>query len=877
MKSRYVIPLILFGLLSVALASDWDLKFADVCKYDKWCLRLKTSDGAWLRPKPEIIAILQDKDIQDQIKSSAALYGVDSVALAGAILAENSLNVGLKDSVQTFLAKRAGITSLGSKDFTFGFGQIGMTAAMEAEAHVAKVEGRSPKSRDELVTEITNPTGSIRIAAAILRKVQDDYKAEGFDISKDPALLATLYNLGRSEERAKQAKSSGLPPRQNYFGLFVARYSGDIQKVVGAAKVTPLPVPAKPVANTATPKPIVAANVPATPAPSVAPARTPAKAVVKRQPERVTAAALKASIPLVSQPMQCRSSDYGQEPEREAKSTSYGAPIGVMEAGAVYTEISRALDCKSKVWKLIKDEKGMAGWIQEDRLEKATIQKLVPKMNCRPSPAQTKCIESIRAMAGDMGLDEDLENGLLFLKPVTAPNSKLASFADEDRQCGFNPEINDDDSRNSRRNRNLNSGGRNTRLWGGGPAITASNFPLDQLRQKAKESLEFIRAEIKRMSASTGVEPEELDSPLNPYQRAFQIISGIERDVRECYNSTRSENIYCRDSLVLADGVKKTISELKYKKHPPIAEVMDVSRNLENSYYSNQGDHVQVSYYFNHSDELTTAATPEIIRESLINCEARLTAIQEKVAADAKKAAPAMPPAQAMPPPSSMPMIVSGGGSAWGSGMGMGGFGYMGGGTYGMIFQVANSELFRTIKTAKPEDIEKHKPSLIAAARYCHGKLNLAGRTESKNPLDCTEAPEIVAHQFQSFAKDYVKTVVGEDPGSHMAEVLMGVQMMVPQEVLDELQGAAPPAPLMTPLPKEEEFEPRGSYCPNRTAEMIEALLQEYSCISRAFVPTDFLSKKLSQIDQRVVYRKFEKDDRYAVEVGVGVCSPVMK
>ena len=58
---------------------------------------------------------------------------------------------------------------------------------------------------------------------------------------------------------------------------------------------------------------------------------------------------------------------------------------------------------------------------------------------------------------------------------------------------------------------------------------------------------------------------------------------------------------------------------------------------------------------------------------------------------------------------------------------------------------------------------------------------------------------------------------------------------------------------------------------------MIEALLQEYSCISRAFVPTDFLSKKLSQIDQRVVYRKFEKDDRYAVEVGVGVCSPVMK
>lgn len=877
MKTRYAIPLILFGLLSVALASDWDLKFADVCKYDRWCLRLKTSDGAWLRPKPEVIAILKDKEIQDQIKKSAALYGVDAVALAGAILAENSLNVGLKDSVQTFLAKQAGITSLGSRDFTFGFGQIGVTAAMEAEAHVAKIEGRNPKSRDELVTEITNPTGSIRIAAAILRKVQDDYKTEGFDISKDPALLTTLYNLGKSEERAKQAKSSGLPPRQNYFGLFVARYAGEIQKVVGAAKAVPPPAPPKPVAQAATPpKQNAVASVPVKPAPDVVSTRTPAKVSprepVKRQKERVTAAALKTSIPLVSQPMQCRSSDYGQDPEREAKSTSYGAPIGVMEAGAVFREISRALDCKSKVWKLIKDEKGMSGWIQEDRLEKATTQKLVPKMNCRPSPAQSKCIASIRAIVGELALDEDLENGLIFLKPVTAPNSKLASFADEDRQCGFNPEINDDDSQIRRRNRG------NSRQLGNAPVVQSTNFSIEELQKKAKDSLDFVRREMRRMSAETGIAEEDLDSPMNPYQRTFQIMAGIERDVRECHNSSRSESISCRDSKVLPDEVQKTIGFLKYKKNPPISEVTEASMNLENRYYSNQGDYLQVSYYFNQSDELIAAATPEVIRESLVNCEARLTAIQEKLAADSKNAAQFVPPPQGTPSPAPTPMTVQGGGGyAWGSGMGMGGFGYMGGGTYGMTFQVANSELFRTIKTAKPEDIEKHKASLIAAARYCHGRLNLSGSSESKNPLDCTEAPEIVAHRFQNFAKEYVRTVIGEDPFSQMAEALSGVQNMVQQEILDELRGAAPPPPIAIPFPKEEEFEPRGSYCPNRTAEMIEALLQENSCISHAYVPTDFLSKKLSQTDQRVVYRKFEKDDRYAIEVGVGACSPVMK
>lgn len=875
MKPSFVPLLILFGIISVAFASDWDQKFSDVCKYDQFCLRLKTSDGAWLRPKAEIVAILKDKDIQNQVKASAAQYGVDALALAGAILAENSLNVGLADSVQNFLAKRAGITSLGSRQFTFGLGQIGLPAAVEAENHVAKIEGRSPKNRDELVAELVDPAGSIRVAAAILRKVQDDYMAEGFDISKDPALLTTLYNLGKSQERAKLAKSSGLMPRQNYFGLFVTRYTGELQKIFGTSKALAPVVPAS--AAKIVPTKVPEANSETRSAPSapkdpkVEPDRAPAKLVVQRQQERVTAAALKSSVALVSQPMQCRSTDYGQDPEREAKSITYGAPLGVMEAGAVYTEISRALDCKSKVWKLIKDEKGQSGWIQEDRLEAATIQKLVPKLSCRPSPEQLKCIASIRAMAGDLAIEDDLENGLLYLKPVTAPKSKETSFANEDRQCGFNPEIQENRSRKRQGSR-----------MGSYPTINATKVPIAELQAKAKEGLSIIRSEMKRMSAAIGLAVEDLESPMNPYQRAFQIMYGIERDIRECYDSTRSENISCRVSDGLGDDFKKALGEMKYKKNPPIVEVMEASRKLENTYYSNQRDAVSVNFYFNHSDELTTAATSEIVRESLINCESRLTALQEKAAAAAKNSPTStMPPYPAIPPPSSMPTIVSGGGGAISPGMvmgmGLGGFGSFGGGLSGMIIQVRNSDLFRTIKSAKPEDIEKHKAILISAARYCHGRLNLLEKTDSKNPLDCTEAPEIVSYQFQNFAKEYVRNVIGEDSGGLMSEVLFGVQSMVPKEVTDELRGNAPPPPLATPVPIVAENETRGSYCPNRTAEMIEALLQEYSCISRAFVPTDFLSKKLSQNDQRVVFRKFEKEDRFAVEVGVGVCSPVLK
>lgn len=191
---------------SLAVSADWDTRFKEVCSYDAYCRRLRTSDGTWLKPKPEIVAVMRDKEIQAQLHEIAKKYSLDATAIASVILAENSLNVGLKDDIQTWLAKKGGITGIGSYRFTFGFGQISIRAASEAERHVAALEGRPAKSDDELTKEITDPMGSIRLAGAILRKVQDDYKAQGFDISKDLSLQATLYNLGQSEERARRAK-----------------------------------------------------------------------------------------------------------------------------------------------------------------------------------------------------------------------------------------------------------------------------------------------------------------------------------------------------------------------------------------------------------------------------------------------------------------------------------------------------------------------------------------------------------------------------------------------------------------------------------------------------------------------------------------------
>src|SRR4051812_13556335 len=107
-------------LLSQAKAEDWEAKYKELCSYDmKWCGKIKNSDGTWVKPKKEIVKLLET--LEPVIREQAKKLGVDPRAIAGSILAENSLNVSVSDDVQDFLVK-AGVASKGSilgKKFTF--------------------------------------------------------------------------------------------------------------------------------------------------------------------------------------------------------------------------------------------------------------------------------------------------------------------------------------------------------------------------------------------------------------------------------------------------------------------------------------------------------------------------------------------------------------------------------------------------------------------------------------------------------------------------------------------------------------------------------------------------------------------------------------
>jgi hypothetical protein len=116
---------------------------------------------------------------------------------------------------------------------TFGLGQINPLTALELSDLVAKVSNY-PKldetDANAVYSAIMDPDKSLAYMAASIRMSIDDYKRiAGMDISKNPGLTATLYNVGNPESRAAAlaAKNRGRPagepllPEENYYGWLV--------------------------------------------------------------------------------------------------------------------------------------------------------------------------------------------------------------------------------------------------------------------------------------------------------------------------------------------------------------------------------------------------------------------------------------------------------------------------------------------------------------------------------------------------------------------------------------------------------------------------------------------------------------------------------
>lgn len=139
---------------------------------------------------------------------------------------------------------------------TYGLGQMGPDRALFVADAVHKIGGlpmmdlEEPKKAYEM---IIHPESMVHfLAATIAASIQVYADVAGFDISKNPGLTATLYNLGKDLRRAEKLFSqnekllkAGRPiqyPEENFYGWLVNEKISDLRALL-QGKLTSIEAP----------------------------------------------------------------------------------------------------------------------------------------------------------------------------------------------------------------------------------------------------------------------------------------------------------------------------------------------------------------------------------------------------------------------------------------------------------------------------------------------------------------------------------------------------------------------------------------------------------------------------------------------------------
>ncbi len=143
---------------------------------------------------------------------------------------------------RTFQGKTVGGTSYPNNRFsavffqpfyagqTFGLGQINPLTALTLTDDVARISGYDKLDENDaagVYQAIMDPDISLAYMAAAIRRSIDAYrKIAGVDISQNPGLTATLYNIGNPDARAaafasRRAAGEMTWPEENYYGWLI--------------------------------------------------------------------------------------------------------------------------------------------------------------------------------------------------------------------------------------------------------------------------------------------------------------------------------------------------------------------------------------------------------------------------------------------------------------------------------------------------------------------------------------------------------------------------------------------------------------------------------------------------------------------------------
>jgi len=128
---------------------------------------------------------------------------------------------------------------------TFGLGQLNPLTALKVTDIVnrnSRLKRLRASNAPQIYKTIMDPDSSLIYMAAVLRNSIDVYKRySGFDISENPGVTATLYNLGNVKARArklaainKKRKARGqkaLLPKENYYGWLINEKASELRRL----------------------------------------------------------------------------------------------------------------------------------------------------------------------------------------------------------------------------------------------------------------------------------------------------------------------------------------------------------------------------------------------------------------------------------------------------------------------------------------------------------------------------------------------------------------------------------------------------------------------------------------------------------------------
>lgn len=128
---------------------------------------------------------------------------------------------------------------------TYGLGQLDPIRALMVTDMVNKQSGFRFLTIDrpaEIYEDIINQNTNVHYVGANVRLMIDTYRTRArYDISRNPGVIASLYNMGREDERADKLfarnvarlgkKLKEIPPRENYYGFYINEREADLRRI----------------------------------------------------------------------------------------------------------------------------------------------------------------------------------------------------------------------------------------------------------------------------------------------------------------------------------------------------------------------------------------------------------------------------------------------------------------------------------------------------------------------------------------------------------------------------------------------------------------------------------------------------------------------